>query len=674
MSYLVSRSQFQHGSTTAAATTSKSNPSKKEKETLIAVLQYLKKKKLPETEKIFRQEVNCFEAIEEIKLQTTPDSEPDISSVLSAYNSDADPTRYEDYYSSIQAFVEKSLDIYKPELAMVLYPMFVHMYLELVYKGSEKKVLCFNFLLYYFTAQSFFACFRGSQEDYHEEDLSKLSAITRREHMKSNELMGTLRSNKFVIRMSKDTYQVLKKHLQFFEGRPRNKQTIESTAGAVTGEATFEANKSKVYYGIPPEPDLGVVIEEENEDDDDKDKPKKKKVKKDSNGPGKKETRIQPKCSTVSRQTPFPDLKDSDKLFKISLMREAAKRLTLGPDILPSICFYSVLNAHASLNSVSISNDSSLLSGGFEDSSVRVWSLTPKKLRMLKSPSELAQIDKEAEDVLERIMDHRTAVECRRLIGHSGPVFSTSFNNDNSFLLSSSADKTVRLWSLYTFSSLVSFKGHNYPVWDVQFCPRGHYFATASHDRTARLWSTDHPQPLRIFAGHVSDVNRVAFHPNCYYVATGSCDRTVRLWDINTGSSVRFFTGHKGAIYSLAFSPDGRFLASSGVDKRILVWDIAEGTLLTELKGHSDTVYSLSFSKDGNLLASGGVDNCVKLWNARSICNPDDEDDEGDGNLTSLKSDTFELGSYPTKRTPVHCLHFTLRNLLLASGPFTTTS
>lgn len=27
----------------------------------------------------------------------------------------------------------------QPELAMVLYPMFVHMYLELVYKGSEKE-------------------------------------------------------------------------------------------------------------------------------------------------------------------------------------------------------------------------------------------------------------------------------------------------------------------------------------------------------------------------------------------------------------------------------------------------------------------------------------------------------------------------------------------------------
>ena len=60
------------------------------------------------------------------------------------------------------------------------------------------------------------------------------------------------------------------------------------------------------------------------------------------------------------------------------------------------ISFINVVYVSCSLNSVSISNDSSLLSGGFEDSSVRVWSLTPKKLRMLKSPSELAQIDKEA--------------------------------------------------------------------------------------------------------------------------------------------------------------------------------------------------------------------------------------------------------------------------------------
>ena len=34
-----------------------------------------------------------------------------------------------------------------------------------------------------------------------------------------------------------------------FEGRPRNKQTIEATAGAVTGEATFEGKLSSDFGG-----------------------------------------------------------------------------------------------------------------------------------------------------------------------------------------------------------------------------------------------------------------------------------------------------------------------------------------------------------------------------------------------------------------------------------------
>ena len=64
---------------------------------------------------------------------------------------------------------------------------------------------------------------------------------------------------------------------------------------------------------------------------------------------------------------------------------------------------------------------------------------------------------------------YRTATECRRLVGHSGPVFAVSINHDNMYLLSSSEDKTIRLWSLFTFTTLVCYKGHNFPVWDVQF-------------------------------------------------------------------------------------------------------------------------------------------------------------------------------------------------------------
>lgn len=101
----------------------------------------------------------------------------------------------------------------------------------------------------------------------------------------------------------------------------------------------------------------------------------------------------------------------------------------------------------------------------------------------------------------------------RKLIGHSGPVYSVAFDPHSGsaapprYLLSASADATARLWSLDTMTNVVAYRGHQNPVWDVQWSPLGIYFATASRDRTARLWSTDRSATLRVYAGHLSDVD-----------------------------------------------------------------------------------------------------------------------------------------------------------------------
>lgn len=44
--------------------------------------------------------------------------------------------------------------------------------------------------------------------------------------------------------------------------------------------------------------------------------------------------------------------------------------------------------------------------------------------------SDLSLIDKESDDVLERIMDEKTASESKILYGHSGPVYAVSFSPD----------------------------------------------------------------------------------------------------------------------------------------------------------------------------------------------------------------------------------------------------
>ena len=159
------------------------------------------------------------------------------------------------------------------------------------------------------------------------------------------------------------------------------------------------------------------------------------------------------------------------------------------------------------VTSAEISEDSSLLAVGFSDSIVKVWTLVPQKLRAMKSAEQLQDIDREADDVLVRMMDDRSAETSRTLHGHNGPVYRVAFSPDRTLLLSCSEDTTIRLWSLQTWTCLVCYKGHIFPVWDVRFAPHGYYFASAGHDKTARLWATDQHQPLRIFAGHFSDVD-----------------------------------------------------------------------------------------------------------------------------------------------------------------------
>lgn len=244
-------------------------------------------------------------------------------------------------------------------------------------------------------------------------------------------------------------------------------------------------------------------------------------------------------------------------------------------------------------------------------------------------------------------LQQKGASTTRKLVGHSGPVYSLSFDPLGGsampprYLLSASADATARLWSLDTMSNVVVYRGHQNPVWDVQWSPMGIYFATASRDRTARLWSTDRTSCLRIYAGHLSDVDVsdliedtflmvnffpffkcVRFHPNTLYLATGSSDWTARLWDVQRGACVRVFIGHQGSLSALAISPDGRYLASAGEDLAINLWDLGSGRRVKKMTGHTASVYSLSFSAESSMLVSGGADWTVRCWDVRGAGGP----------------------------------------------------
>eukprot|EP00698_Gefionella_okellyi_P011185 TRINITY_DN2939_c0_g1_i1.p1 TRINITY_DN2939_c0_g1~~TRINITY_DN2939_c0_g1_i1.p1 ORF type:complete len:632 (+),score=114.79 TRINITY_DN2939_c0_g1_i1:172-1896(+) len=555
---------------------------------------------------------------------------------------EAKPQRYEDSYTHLRAWVDASLDLYKSELISVLFPIFLHCYLDLVTKnfGAEAK--------------QFMERHRARHEASFGEELQNLTAVGK-EQVAENELASLYRKNKYNIRMSSYSFELLISFLQdmkymlllrivnqyiniqVFKGAPLQ-DVDESNLGVLTGVARGSKSlQQEIQWGVLPPP-----RKRESELDDDE-TAKKKAAKK-----------AKPEPEKFESQLSLPG--QSDELAS-EILQDFDNQITLGSDSLPSCCFFSFLNTHQTLQATDIGLDASVIVGGFADSTVRVWNMDPRKGN---------------DDVVGgAVKPPNTKV----LVGHSGPVYSVSLSPDRNFVLSSSEDHTARLWSLATGTNLVAYKGHNTPVWDVRFAPVGFYFATASHDCTARLWSTDHVYPLRIFAGHLSDVDCVQFHPNCNYVATGSSDKTVRMWDVNTGNCVRLFTGHTRGISALAFSHDGKYVASASHDRTVRIWDLGTSKVMSVFCGHAGAIWSVDFSAEGTLLATGGADNSVRLWDAKAdvtgkprdalAMEAEAEQEPRTATPTGLLKTLF------TKTTPVQKVVFTRRNQLLAAGPFT---
>ncbi|TRY61713.1 hypothetical protein TCAL_04186 [Tigriopus californicus] len=611
----------------------------------------------------------------------TPNVGSQPNNVLASYESEGDPRLYERVYHDLVEFVHNSLDLYRHELALILYPVFVHMYLELIYNSHES------------TGKDFLDRFSVIQETFFQEDIKKLSFISKKEHMAGSELMENFQTSQFTVRMSRDTYSQLRQqkkymsekkytilwniiqehlYLDVYEGIARNKGQIVSTAGGVVGEANRQANRTKIFHGLPKEPDLAnyLSVAAESEDPGEEgDKAKKKKAKKDLSFLRKQ--RNDPNAPSANRM-PFPELKDGDKIEKAKKYRELQKRLRLTNESLPSACFYTVLNAKESVTAVELSDDSTLIALGFANASVQVWSLLPYKLKPLKPAETLMDIDQDADDVFHRMMDDNKGEAFKEFLGHSGPVYGLSFDPNKDFLISCSEDGSIRLWSLQTWTCIVNFRGHMSPVWQVLFSPLGYYFASCGHDKTARLWSTEQSQSLRIFAGHFSDVDCIAFHPNGNYVASGSSDRSVRLWDCVTGACVRLMTGHKKSISCVQFSVDGRFLVTGGEDRRILVWDVVYGHLLGDFESHGKRIIALGFSRGGSTLASASFDNSIKLWNFEKFTSELNLEEVNVTHNPNVDKDSkrLHMATFYTKDTGIAGLHFTRRNLLIGVGAF----
>ena len=118
--------------------------------------------------------------------------------------------------------------------------------------------------------------------------------------------------------------------------------------------------------------------------------------------------------------------------------------------------------------------------------------------------------------------------------------------------------------------------GHDDEVLSLAYSKDGSRLLSSSYDKTARLWDTQTGKEVRKFSGHTWWVWSAAFSPDEQHIVTAGHDGTAIVWDVSTDNRTPPFTGHHGPVFSAAFSPDGQQVVSAGHDRRVLVWSPEE--------------------------------------------------------------------------------------------------
>src|SRR2546421_1327787 len=636
------------------------------------------------------------------------------------------PPRYLEAYEKLKSWIEDTLDVYKPELRRLLWPIFVHCYLNLVVQTHPN------------VSRQFFEANSKLFKQEHDVDLRGLERITLPEHLEDDNIAKRYRTNKYRLTLSDPAFMHLMQYIERIEANHRKllQPILESQLDlrhvdrAMDDRFSFAAMlmKSKEEQDMPAEdegipghrpgnavsstdPKLGNTLamlklgklQMDREFESDVRADLEDLDLREPPGPGQKTYVETHELVNIKQEDddegptraeiPYPAPTARDVAMEVQKIRENRDRFKIeartggiGPGI--SVCMYTFHNTFDSITCLDFSGDNALVAAGTSESYIRVWSMDGKAI-----PS---SADAQPSN-------------SRRLIGHSGPIYAVSFapsaespplsndaKPDTKWLLSSSADSTIRLWNLDVWQQLVVYKGHIGPVWSLEWGPFGHYFVSGGHDKTARIWSTDKIRHLRILPGHDADVDVVAWHPNSAYVFTASSDKTVRMWAMSNGQPVRMFTSHTTGITALCCSPSGKLLASGDDAGWILIWDLGPGRLLKKMRGHGKGgIWSLSFSVESTVLTSGGADGTVRVWDvtgppkdvstaAKLPGEPGKIDGAGPsavGQTVSLAGTSgprrrgkdavaseHQISAFPTKNTPVYKVKFTGMNLVLAGG------
>jgi WD40 repeat protein len=193
------------------------------------------------------------------------------------------------------------------------------------------------------------------------------------------------------------------------------------------------------------------------------------------------------------------------------------------------------------------------------------------------------------------------------------PAKQLAFSPDGSLVLAVTGGSTVPVFDAEHGNPLYTLR-HPRAITSATFSPSGTRIVTTSVDRTARVWETRFGRMVRPLRGHGGPVTSAAISKGGKLVATGSTDGAVRVFNASNGRRIAKSERHEGPITDVQFSSDGTRIVAVGRDGMGRVREAETADLLAVLGGGREAVTSVAFAAEGNTVVTEGKDGRIRVW------------------------------------------------------------
>jgi WD40 repeat protein len=239
---------------------------------------------------------------------------------------------------------------------------------------------------------------------------------------------------------------------------------------------------------------------------------------------------------------------------------------------------------------------------------------------------------------------------------HTGPLRALVMDNKGEHIYTGGYDKKLFKWNFQTgeFKRLTK---HNHLITSLAISGDSKYLISGSADYSIRLFDLETDELVQTYLGHTDDVEFVTFTSDDKYIISTSNqhDGRVLVWDVITGKIMVEFTEHKSSVKSVWTFGDKVF--SSDNEGNVYVWNIKTGMVMDNLgpykydidiingRVEEQTIYlgldngnveiydvnshefiktihahdigikCIQFSPSGQLILTAAYDHKVKIWN-----------------------------------------------------------